>query len=482
MLNNIRNFSKTIFAKILLVIIIIPFVFWGMGGVFSGGDTNNIASINKNKISTQDFIDYLNSSNIENQHIRDNIDKNIVEEVLADLISKKMVTLEIADLNLNISDEILKKIIIENKNFLDENNKFSRIKYEKFLLSSNINAPQFEKRLKESELRKKLFSYINGGIKAPFFLTNKIFKNETKKININYINLKNLYKKKESFSDIDIDNYIDKNKDKFQERKIDFNYSKITTQDLVNSDEFNQDFFNKIDKIENEISNNYSYKKIVEKYKLNSFSIKNFSKYYENIKKNEDEKIFNIILKNSVNKKIELTDQNDYFLFFEVTNEKYDQPSIKNLNFKREIIESIYKDAKFEYNRNLIKNISDNKFSLSNFNEIAMNNSLEIKNINLDSIKDNKKFTIDGIKYIYSLKKNDFTLVADNFGDIYLINILSIVENNISKNSNNYEKYKKQTNMNIRNEMYGSYDFFLNEKYKIKINQKTLDRVKNYFR
>ena len=56
------------------------------------------------------------------------------------------------------------------------------------------------------------------------------------------------------------------------------------------------------------------------------------------------------------------------------------------------------------------------------------------------------------------------------------------MENNISKNSNNYEKYKKQTNMNIRNEMYGSYDFFLNEKYKIKINQKTLDRVKNYFR
>ena len=33
MLNSIRNFSKTIFAKILLFIVIIPFVFWGMGGV-----------------------------------------------------------------------------------------------------------------------------------------------------------------------------------------------------------------------------------------------------------------------------------------------------------------------------------------------------------------------------------------------------------------------------------------------------------------
>ena len=29
--------------------------------------------------------------------------------------------------------------------------------------------------------------------------------------------------------------------------------------------------------------------------------------------------------------------------------------------------------------------------------------------------------------------------------------------------------------------MYGSYDLFLNEKYKVKINQKTLERVKNYF-
>ena len=59
MLENIRKFSKTIFAKILLVIIIIPFVFWGMGGVFSGGNTNNIAKINNQSISTQDFINYF---------------------------------------------------------------------------------------------------------------------------------------------------------------------------------------------------------------------------------------------------------------------------------------------------------------------------------------------------------------------------------------------------------------------------------------
>ena len=89
MLNNIRNFSKTWFAKILLVIIVIPFVFWGMGGVFSGGNTNIIAKINNQSISTKDFMIHLNSSKINLETIRNNINNNIVEEILSELISKK---------------------------------------------------------------------------------------------------------------------------------------------------------------------------------------------------------------------------------------------------------------------------------------------------------------------------------------------------------------------------------------------------------
>ena len=46
MLNNIRNFSKTITAKIFLFIVAVPFVFWGMGDVFTSGNTNSLAKIN----------------------------------------------------------------------------------------------------------------------------------------------------------------------------------------------------------------------------------------------------------------------------------------------------------------------------------------------------------------------------------------------------------------------------------------------------
>ena len=107
MLSNIRKFSKSIFAKILLVIIIIPFIFWGMGGVFSGGNTNSVAKINNHDISTQDFLDYLNNSRIDQSVIRENIDNKILEQLLSELVSMTLLNMEINDLNIQVSEESL---------------------------------------------------------------------------------------------------------------------------------------------------------------------------------------------------------------------------------------------------------------------------------------------------------------------------------------------------------------------------------------
>ena len=43
MLRTIRKFSSSIFAKIFLLLIAIPFIFWGMGPLFQGGKQNTIA-------------------------------------------------------------------------------------------------------------------------------------------------------------------------------------------------------------------------------------------------------------------------------------------------------------------------------------------------------------------------------------------------------------------------------------------------------
>ena len=134
MISSLRNFAKTKVAGIFIFIIIIPFVFWGMGSVFSGGNTNNIAKINNENVSTKDFMDYLNQSGLSQKVIKENIDKNILEEILSTLISAVLLDLEIKDLDLTLSEDEMVKRIKMNKEFSDENGKFKRTLYEKFNL------------------------------------------------------------------------------------------------------------------------------------------------------------------------------------------------------------------------------------------------------------------------------------------------------------------------------------------------------------
>ena len=481
MLNNIRNFSKTWFAKILLVIIVIPFVFWGMGGVFSGGNTNNIAKINNQSISTQDFMNHLNSSRITLETIKDNLNNNILEEMLGELISKKMIQLEEQDLNLIISDKILKKRIKENENFLDENKKFSRLKYEKFLLSSNITAVDFETKLRNSELKKNLFSYIVGGIKSPTFLSNNTFKEQNKKISLEYINLENVYKKKDDFTMDEILKYIDKNKENLKEKNISFNYSKVTPATLIGIDEYNDLFFQKIDNIENDISNGFTYDELLRKNNLKSVFQANFKLNDKNISEVINKDVLKKIFNKAEENKIELLEENDFYLLYEIKKVEKILPSIESTNFISNVKEIMVNKSKNDFNYDLIKKISQKSFTQKSFEDISASSNSGTENISITSISDTEKFTIDSIKHIYSLPKSSFGLIGDKNKNIYLIKILNISESNISKSSENYKKYTNLTNVKIRDSMYSSYDFYLNNKYKIKINQKTFERVKNYF-
>ena len=475
MLNKIRNFANTKAAGILVAILIVPFVLWGMGGLFSGGNKNNIAKINNKSISTQDFQIHLNSSKIELEEIKNNIENNIIEELLTKLISEKIIVMEVQDLNFIISDSTLNKRIKKSENFLDESGKFSRIKYEKFLLSNNISAPEFEFKLRQDELRKNLFDYISGGVSSPLFLTNNSFNDQTKELTLNYLNLTNFYKKKEDFTDNEITKFIEDNDEKLKEKFIGFKFSKITPKNLIGLDEFNNLFFEKIDEIENEISNGISFENVSTKYNLETFIEEDFK-----INKNENvDEFYKKIYKSSEINKVKLLDENDFYILYEITKIKKVLPNLKDEKFITKINEMLFNKSKFEFNSDLIRKISEKKFTQNDFEKLSNNNSSKIQ---IESINDNKKFSIDSVKYLYSKSKNDFILISDNEKNIYLAKIINISYENISKTSENFSKYKRQADNKIKDTVYDSYNLFINSKYKVKVNEKTLERVKNYFR
>ena len=473
MLGKLRSFSKGKLAAVLVAIIIIPFVFWGMGSVFSGGNTNSVGKINNKNISTKDFMDYINKSKINPEIIKANIDNNVIEQLLTQLVSTIIIDLEINDLSVRLNDLNLANKITNQESFKDENNNFSRTKYEKFLLQNNFSVVEFEQTVKKNELNKKLFTYINGGVKSPYFLSNKLFKDQTKNIQLSYLDLNKIYIQKSNLSDQDVKMHIENNEEKFSTKMVDITYAKITPKSLTNQDEFNEEFFSIIDSIENDIMNNASINNISNKY---GFKLKI---EYEYIGNSKDE-VINEIYNNNSEANIKLLDKNDFFLIYEKKNIKNTIPDKNDADLLEKAKNDLFELKKFEINKDLLLKIDKKEFDDSDFKKITADNNLQT--LEIKSIDDNKFLNNDSIKLLYSLSKGSFSLVVDIENNIYLAKIDNIIEKNLDINGDNQKNYYLESNKKIKSNLYSTYDILLNKKYKIKINQNTLDRVKNYFR
>ena len=471
MIGSFRNFAKTKFAGLLVFIMIIPFVFWGMGGMFSSGNTNNLAKINKTNISTSDFFVYLDEINIAGETIRNNLENNIIEELLQTLISTKLLDLEIESYKILLNEETLLKKIKNNKNFFDDTGKFQRIKYEKFLLENNISAPLFEQRLKKRESQKNLFDYIGAGTTSPNFLVTKLFNDENRKLNLEFFNLENFYKKKNELSEKDLNEFLFENKDNLKIEYIDFKYTILNPTNLVGVDEFNQAFFDKIDQIEIDISNDINFDDIVSNLNLSSTNVKNFK--FSDDKKEIEKKIYQL----RDNKFDIIEDENDYVLY-QIQNIENRDPDLKDKQTRGEIIELISQKNKFEYNSDLLKRIKNNDFNKNDFLNMVKD---KIEIIELNSVIDNKKFDINAIELLYSMPVNTITLINDEKDNIYLARINSFKDMEIRNDEDNFKNYIIKQKTNNKNSILKSYDLFLNNKYKVNLNQKTIERIKNNF-
>ena len=473
MINPFKDFTKKkIGGLILIFVIIIAFGFGGFGGGFSTGNQNNIAKINNTNISTKDFMDYLNQSGLSQQVIKENIDKNVIEELLSSLISMTLLDLEIKDLNLVLSEQIIVERLKKNKNFQDENGKFQRTLYEKFLLTNSMSAAMYEIKLKNNSLQKELFTYISGGAKSPKFLVDKYFIENNRKLNINFINLNKFYKKANEFNSQEVKIFINENSEKLKQDFIDFSYAIITPKNLIGLDEFNQAFFDAIDDIDNKISKNIDFKTIINEFNIKPITKKN----YINIENREtiENKIYN-----SRKDKIEILEDNGAFIFYQIDNINSKLPSLDDDKFVKQIKNLLFQKEKFEFNKDILDQLDKNKFNETSFNKLANG---EIEKIQLNSVKDINKFEANSIEILYSLPIDTFTLIADKKGNIYIAKVISFEDTNFSQNSNKFNTISNEASAKNRNEILKSYDYLLNNKYKVIVNEKTLDRVKNYFR
>ena len=86
------------------------------------------------------------------------------------------------------------------------------------------------------------------------------------------------------------------------------------------------------------------------------------------------------------------------------------------------------------------------------------------------------------MKRIFLTKKGEINLITNNtLTKSFLISTKKTDYIKLDKDSNEFEQYEAKARLNLINKIYQSYDENVNQKYKVDINQRTIDRVKNSF-
>ena len=465
-----KNLTKKIFLTVFTAIIVIVFGAWGMGDIFSSGKKNIIAEVGKDKIFIQDYINeariYLEKNN------KDSLNDNDHFIILNTVITQKIYEAYAKDQGLIINDNALAFYLKSNEKFKDDKGKFSRIKYEKYLLEKNLNAVTLEFFLKKELVRNLSFKTYLTGISAPKYHTDKLRNDFLKTIDASFFEIN----ENRNVTENEIINFFEKNKSQFKLGEVRNGFVTNLSPESFGFKEENDDYYKLINDLENFIINGSSHEQLVKQFNLKPSIIEDLNAYGLNIDSIESKQ--KIYAKNlfSLNTNIK-TD------IFEIEGKKYliNLKDIKknviptlNQNLKNKIKKNILKQNNTKIVNNLVNNIKKDKNEFLNY---AIQKKINIQKMNFKNINDSKNiFNNKNMEKIFTSKLND-TLVLNEIDKIYLLKI-----DKFGKNNNKIENIDKILKSQVEQEFEASiikdFDAYLLNTYPVKINQKTLKEVK----
>ena len=140
---------------------------------------------------------------------------------------------------------------------------------------------------------------------------------------------------------------------------------------MIGIEEFNQDFFDEIDEIENKISQGSTFETILEDINVEIIEVNEFAP-------SSSKQINEDLIYSKKIIKLDLIESGDNFLLYNIDNQYDLSPDLNDEIIKGEIVELIYQKGKFDYNRKIIEEIQNKKFDNSKFEELSR---IQIRNI-----------------------------------------------------------------------------------------------------
>jgi peptidyl-prolyl cis-trans isomerase D len=221
MLNFLRKRATSWFIKAAFFLIIVVFIFWGVGTVREKEQTI-IGEVNGTKIS---IVEFQNATNIVAENYRailgDKFDYKMFSEQIKktawDMLVEQAILTQVAqDLKIKVSPQEIVEEIQKNEAFKDKG-VFSREKYVEVLRYNKLMPSQFEAQLEKNLLLKKVRTFLKNAVTTTDLEIRDWYLLKNRKIKAGYVTIN--YKefvKDVTVTEDDIKKYYEDNKEKFK--------------------------------------------------------------------------------------------------------------------------------------------------------------------------------------------------------------------------------------------------------------------------
>ena len=240
MLSMLRNATGGWIAKIFIGLLVASFAVWGIADIFNGNRGSALATVGKTEISASEFERvYRTEMRVLSQRLGRNINQEqaraigLDQQVLSRLVGQAALDSHIAELGLKVPDKAVADSIANNPSFLDGRGNFNRAQFQNALLQSGLSEQFYVASERSAILRGQIGRIIDTGIKPPEFLLKTLFKYQSEKREITYIEVPAAAAGGiVDPTDAEISEYFEKNKSRFKAPE----YRKITVLTLKPSD------------------------------------------------------------------------------------------------------------------------------------------------------------------------------------------------------------------------------------------------------
>ncbi len=257
MLLALRDKATGWFGWVVIILLIIPFMLWGITEYVGGGSAQFVAKVNGEKISFEEFKDRVRQHEYQSRQTLTSEARNRLKlAVLEAMVTEEMITQAMVDEGFELSDEQILRLIQAAPDFRD-GNKFQPAAFNQFLQNQELTLESFNK-LHRTQTLKRRFDF--GVLGTEFASDNEVktvLKNRNRKISLVY----SILTAKDSLGDLKITDEMQKkfynnNKKLYMtEEKAKIAYLELPYKDI----------FDKITVKEEDVKNYYETNKLLYK-------------------------------------------------------------------------------------------------------------------------------------------------------------------------------------------------------------------------